>query len=667
MVTIKNRTSNWVACWCVALLAAACFTACTPPGPQALLNGKELMDKGDYTAAVEQFKTATSLMETNALAWHFLGLALQKTGQPSAEQAYLRALSLDRDLTEVRYNLGCLYSEQNRLEEAKTQFTAFNLRNSNTIDGLLKLGSIQLRTREVGAAEKTFAEALRIRPQQPEAMNGLGLVRLLRGRAAEAALVFSNTVYAHPDYAPALLNLAIVRHQSLKDREGALEAYRDYLAIRPAPANAAAVLAVTLQLEQETAASRPMAPATTVVSQVTTSAPQPKVTSVQPTVPPAAAAQPTPRVTAPEPISSPKQQPMHTQVQLQPVVRQAQTTPPPKTTPPAQTEPKKATPQQPAANPPPVAARTEPPKKTTPPAQSAANQRPTTQPTPVQAAPVQNVVLKPEPVPRIAQDALPEKRPLPTVAKSQPPGEKPDSGLLVTTSNVPNQVTAAKPRRSLLQTLNPANLFRGDAEQQPGASPGSASAGGAAKPAPAVVKEAEASLPELRYRYRDPSKPTPGNQVEADRALAQGVQAHNAQNLQGAAQAYRKATEADPSYFEAQYNLGLASAALGNTDAALNAYEDALAILPTSTDARYNFALALRQGGYWRDAANELERILAQHPNEIRARLALGNLYAKDYKQPAKARPHYAKVLELEPKHPQASALRFWLSAHPAP
>ncbi len=75
----------------------------------------------------------------------------------------------------------------------------------------------------------------------------------------------------------------------------------------------------------------------------------------------------------------------------------------------------------------------------------------------------------------------------------------------------------------------------------------------------------------------------------------------------------------------------------------------------------------MRQGGYWRDAANELERILTQHPNDIRTHLALGNLYAKDYKQPAKARPHYAKVLELEPKHTQASALRFWLSAHPAP
>lgn len=28
-------------------------------------------------------------------------------------------------------------------------------------------------------------------------------------------------------------------------------------------------------------------------------------------------------------------------------------------------------------------------------------------------------------------------------------------------------------------------------------------------------------------------------------------------------------------------------------------------------------------------------------------------------------RPHYRKVLELEPNHPQAVSIRYWLAAHP--
>ena len=95
---------------------------------------------------------------------------------------------------------------------------------------------MQLRAREPSAAEKSFNEALRLSPQNPEALNGLGLARLQRGRAAEAAQCFDSALKQQPDYRPALLNLAIVSHQYLKDRQLALEKYREYLALKPTPA-----------------------------------------------------------------------------------------------------------------------------------------------------------------------------------------------------------------------------------------------------------------------------------------------------------------------------------------------------------------------------------------------------------------------------------------------
>ena len=62
---------------------------------------------------------------------------------------------------------------------------------------------------------------------------------------------------------------------------------------------------------------------------------------------------------------------------------------------------------------------------------------------------------------------------------------------------------------------------------------------------------------------------------------------------------------------------------------------------------------------------NELEQLLATSPNEARAHLALANRYAQQFHQTGKARQHYLKVLELAPRHPQASAIRFWLAANP--
>lgn len=132
-----------------------------------------------------------------------------------------------------------------------------------------------------------------------------------------------------------------------------------------------------------------------------------------------------------------------------------------------------------------------------------------------------------------------------------------------------------------------------------------------------------------------------------------------------ALQAYQAAIQANPAFFEAYYNFALAALRAGRVRDALEASEYALALNPNSRDARYNFALALRQGGYHHDAAEELERLLSRYPLDTRARLALGNLYAQQLRQPDRARVHYLRLLELEPRHPDAEAIRYWLAQHP--
>ena len=103
----------------------------------------------------------------------------------------------------------------------------------------------------------------------------------------------------------------------------------------------------------------------------------------------------------------------------------------------------------------------------------------------------------------------------------------------------------------------------------------------------------------------------------------------------------------------------------GDLPGALVAYENALAIRPESLDARYNFSLTLKRSSYFVDAANELEKLLTRFPDEPRANLALGNLYAQQLQQRAKARQHSLKVLQNDPHSTQASAIRYWLTANP--
>jgi tetratricopeptide (TPR) repeat protein len=227
-----------------------------------------------------------------------------------------------------------------------------------------------------------------------------------------------------------------------------------------------------------------------------------------------------------------------------------------------------------------------------------------------------------------------------------------------------------KQRTGFVQQLNPRNWFRSDARPAP--SPASApvaetSLGRApATNSATATGTAGSSRPAIvRYTYRSPAAAKPGQRGEAERLLAQGAHAQEQNRLSDAIQTYRRAVTADPSFFDAHYNLGVAAYEAGDLPQCLSAYEDALAVNPLSIKARFNFAVALQKADYPADAANEMEKLLAASPGEARAHFGLANLYAQQLGQPAKARAHYLRLLELEPQHPQATAIRYWLESNP--
>ncbi len=551
MLAKKNR----IRCGAIIFLTLAFFiTGCTPSGPRALLKGKKLLERGDYAGAVEQLKTATTLLATNAQAWNYLGVACQRAGQPSdAAVAYQRALALDRDLVEAHYNLGSLWLEQNRLADARTEFTAYTLRRGSEPDGWLKLGSAQLHAGDFLAAEKCFSTALALSPNNAGALNGLGLARAERGRTHEAAQFFAAAVRYHPDYAPALLNLGTLAQQDLHDDKLALQNYHAYLALTPHAANWDAVNELAKSLE----------------SPVTVAA----------AVPP-------------------------------PVVQ-----------------------SQPAATPPPAEIETKP---------KAAARPPETKPVP----PVTHTATPP---PRIVPAAPSE------VVKVQPEPE------IVTTPGKTVVAPAPAPATNQAASSPPAGQKYVETGVTP--LPPSGSPAPPAETKPVIVQPPAPSFP--RYLYLSPRKPAAGNRKEASGAFTKAQVLEQASNWADAMRAYQQAAASDPGWFEAQYNYGVLAYRLRDFSAALPAYENALAIQPDSANARYNFALTLKAAGFVTDAVNELKKVAAASPGEVRAQLALGNLYAQQMHDPQRARAYYLKVLELDPRNPQANDIRFWLSANP--
>lgn len=242
----------------------------------------------------------------------------------------------------------------------------------------------------------------------------------------------------------------------------------------------------------------------------------------------------------------------------------------------------------------------------------------------------------------------------------------------------PGAFESGAEKRGVLERLDPRTWFsRRDKPPTPipgGRGPGSerSAAAPASDPPPVAVSgpaRTAAARPMTRnyiyrYAYRRPAPLPSGDRSLAQRYLAEGLRAYRSRRMMDAARAFKQATQSDPSFFEAHYNLGLSAAAAGDLRQALPAYETALTINPASTPARYNFAAALLQADFPRDAAEELDNLLSDQPDEIRAHYLVAGILSQHLGRPREARYHYQRVLELDPRHPAATSIRYWLEAN---
>ncbi len=635
MLTTKKRTQIFVI-FLLSLLMIGGWTGCAPAGARALLKGERLIKEGKYAEAVKSFEEVTAALPDNAKAWNHLGLGYQYAGDPKkAAQAYQTALKLDRNFAEARYNLGSLYLDQNNLAAAITDLTTYTQFNPKNPDGWLKLGLAQKRLgmasagaekiRQLDFAKKNLEAAQKIQPSA-EALNAIGVIQIQRGHARDAIPYFTTALQLQPNFSDALLNLAVVYHQYVNDRRLALLNYRQFLAVAKQAPEAAQVQLIVRQLESELnppAARPPVTPTPVPVVSKPATAVASNVPAVVASVPPPKTETnlPKPAVVAKPPVAvvaSPK-----AQTQLAPQhVPQVQPLPPPVAL------PKKEVPVE--------------------------------------------VTRLPDPVPiKSAQEIQGLNIVKPVIAISS------NNTAAAAPANSVRQTTAPQKNPSVVARLNPVTWFK----RKPKAitpmteSPVKTASKNVAEisdPLPRTEVQTQPDPPEaapskpvvLRYKYRSPGRPAEGKRADAEPLFARGLQSQRDRRLSDALEAYRQAIKADPTYFEASYNLAVVSRDSGDLGAALVAYEHALAVMPESLNARFNFAFTLQESGYFQDAANELQTCLAKNPNETRAHLLLGNLYSQRLSQVAKAREHYQKVLDAEPRHPQATQIRYWLAAH---
>ncbi len=631
------------------------------------MDGERLIRERKFPEALDKLKLATQILPAHAQAWNHLGLAHHGNRQPvEAAQAYRQALQRNPNLPSAHYNLGLLALEQNDLTTAINELTTFTVLERGAPDGWFHLGTAQLRAGQIDAAEQSFQNVLRIESGRVDAQNNLGVIQAHRRRVRESIAAFTSALQSDPDHAAAALNLAVMIHPF--DKPLALQRYRNYLARHSTSAQADQVRAIVRQLERElTPAAPPVTPAPTPAVVQTASPPadlpqreappQPQVRSDALSSP--VPASNTPAATTPRPVSTnlpapATKTPEPQLVRSEPALRD-------ETAKPA---------AAPATN---IAVKVvEVPRTVAP---------PTTDVRVADPAPPRTIVNEPVAPPpqtnRVAEVAQ---------VASAPPLSQTNTNTPPIQSNTEPAQTAATTsgRRTIGDRLNPANWFsRPPPITTPLGTPSNrpSDSGTAASPtvteniqlakAPTLppppdslpARLAETRPPAPRYRYLNPTRPATGNRELALGAVSRGVTAHRRRELSQAVELYRESVRIDPALYEGHFNLGLAAAEMKNWPLSLSAYETALSIQPSSIDARLNFAEVLEAAGYADDSKLQLERVLAERPDETRAHFNLGRLLSSDPSSHSQAARHYRRVLELEPQHSQAAALRYWLQA----
>lgn len=731
--------------WGLALGMAVLIPACSPGGPDLLVEGDALLRAGKADEAVAVLERAAQKIPTESRVFNCLGLAYHGTGRPEdARKAYRQALRINPDLVVSQFNLGVLECEQGNWRDAEAALRTYLQWNPNEPDAWARLGQAQFQSRQYDLAAKSLESALRLRRNDASSWNRLGMCQIQARQFREAYRSFSTAQQVQLGHPESLLNMAVTAQQYLQDRRTALQHYRTYAELKPPPPGIEGIRELVTQIERQLGypLSYPaIAAATSGGSPATNAVPAPSLrtdpvpslgasrTTVETQLPPVATAPVAGRgaatrtnppaartngmvaiATPVTPSLVPSAPPTRPGAETSSVPAPA-TQPPPAPIPPtvasglptvpapslaAAPAPLTSAPSAPevpvAAN---IARAMEPVIRSNSAAVSglSAAANPVAAPVPTNA-PV--LIAKREEPPRIEPAPVVSNVPVPIPAPPAPeaatPGVEPFVPAPIASTRVQEWEAMDRPAdRTFWRRMNPGKWFRREDKRivtpldvdrmsspprpvEPAVRSSPVLMASAAVPAraplektavstPVVERPAPRTVPRYARRVRLPLRV--GDHALAEEQFLAGYGAHQRRDYPAAIAAYQEAARWDPSHYDSHYNLAVLGMETGNDDLSLLAGEYAVAARPASVDARWNFALALLRARYPADAAEELERLASRPDASAREHLQLASIYAGVLSREEDARAHYRRALTIDPRHPQAEAVRAWLSEHP--
>ena len=235
--------------------------------------GETLYDLGRDNEALIQFEKAAQLAPKQYNPAYNMGVAFSRTNQmPKAIEAFQKALDIKPDDRDALHGLALAQSKSGQFDDAVKSYKrltemapddltawinlAYCLRSKGDIEAevsalqeALKHGSDPVKTAMVRRAlagyyykkgddeslrlaQDEFEHSLKDAPDNPEALNGLGLLMSKQKKFDDAIRYFKQAVAVKPTFDDAYNNLGVV-YEAKKDNLNAKLSYRKALQINP--------------------------------------------------------------------------------------------------------------------------------------------------------------------------------------------------------------------------------------------------------------------------------------------------------------------------------------------------------------------------------------------------------------------------------------------------
>jgi tetratricopeptide (TPR) repeat protein len=198
--------------------------------------GYVLYRYGDPAEAIEHFQRAVALDPELASARHNLGVALLAKGNVETALSHLEAaVDLDPGHAAAFLTLADAYQAAGRRAEAASAYQRAWSLDPTLLDAHARWAALILDEGRLEDARRAWLDVVAQRPDQPEALLGLGVVSWMEGRPAAALIHLQAAQRADPSNPQTYLYLGLA-WQDLGHLENAADAFEHVLGLTRDPA-----------------------------------------------------------------------------------------------------------------------------------------------------------------------------------------------------------------------------------------------------------------------------------------------------------------------------------------------------------------------------------------------------------------------------------------------